>query len=123
MNATAASFGGAKVDHCDFTHAVLRGGTFARGELIQCLFRHANLRQCDFTDARLLGGDFGLAVLEGARFGGAVLKMADFRGANLAGARELTSDQLMGSITDGTTVLPNGKRGPYVRNSGAERVK
>ena len=65
----------------------------------------------------------GYGPLEGARFGGAVLKMADFRGANLAGARELTSDQLTGSITDGTTVLPNGKRGPYVRNSGAERVK
>jgi hypothetical protein len=47
--------------------------------------------------------------------------MADFRGANLEGARELTSEQLQHALTDRTTILPNGSRGPYTRHSGAEK--
>jgi len=47
--------------------------------------------------------------------------MVDFRGANLVGARELTPEHLLTSLTDQSTVLPNGKRGPYMKNSGAEK--
>jgi hypothetical protein len=45
---------------------------------------------------------------------------ADLRGANLTGARELTQNQLLESRTESTTILPNGKPGPYLRNSRAE---
>jgi hypothetical protein len=41
--------------------------------------------------------------------------------ANLAGARGLTAKQLLQTLTDETTILPNGTFGPYVRRSGAER--
>jgi uncharacterized protein YjbI with pentapeptide repeats len=61
------------------------------------------------------GGDFGNAKLSGARFGAAQLAMADFRGADLTGALELTGDQLSKALTDATTVLPNGSRGPFHR--------
>jgi len=47
----------------------------------------------------------------------------DLRGANLKGARELTSEQLMQALTDATTILPNGNRGPYIRYSGAEKPR
>ena len=90
--------------------------------MIQCVFRIGTGRS-DFREARISGGDFGRAVLARSRFGGAKLKTADFRGADLTGARELTGEQLLQTLTDEATVLPNGKRGPYMRNSGAERAK
>jgi hypothetical protein len=49
--------------------------------------------------------------------------MADLRGADLTGAREMTSAQLLGALIDDRTILPNGKKGPYLRNSGAEKPK
>jgi hypothetical protein len=79
------------------------------------------MRGCDFRDVRMRGGDFCRAVLEGARFGRAQLTTADFRGANLQGAREMTPEMLMQSLTDRATVLPNGKLGPYMKYSGAEK--
>jgi uncharacterized protein YjbI with pentapeptide repeats len=81
----------------------------------------ASFTDCDFRESNLRGADFSGAVLSGARFGGAVLFSADLRGANLRGARELTSDQLCQARTDQRTILPNGKQGPYLRHSGAER--
>ena len=42
-------------------------------------------------------------------------------GADLAGARELTSEQLSQAFTDAATILPNGQHGPYLRHSGAEK--
>jgi uncharacterized protein YjbI with pentapeptide repeats len=82
-----------------------------------------SLRRADFRETRVRGGDFSRAILDGARFGGAQLLTADFRGANLYGARELTAEQLMQCLTDEATVLPNGKRGPYLRHSGAEKAR
>ena len=57
------------------------------------------------------------------RGSGAMLLAADLRGADLTGAREITSQQLAQARTDDTTILPNGSRGPYRRNSGAERAR
>jgi uncharacterized protein YjbI with pentapeptide repeats len=123
VSAANVSFGGAKLDHCDFNSAILVGAKFGRTEVIQCIFCNADLQDCDFREARVRGGDFSRAVLAGARFGAAQIVMADFRGANLTGARELTSEQLAQSRTDNRTILPNGNRGPYMRNSGAEKPK
>ena len=67
------------------------------------------------------GGDFCRAILGGARFGKARLVTVDFRGANLEGAREMTAEQLGMSLTDHRTILPNGKKGPYLKHSGAEK--
>ena len=39
------------------------------------------------------------------------------------GAREMTMEQLCQALTDRTTVLPNGRRGPYMRYSGAEKPR
>ncbi len=46
---------------------------------------------------------------------------ADLRAANLAGARGLSREQLSQALTDDSTVLPNGKPGPYIKYSGAEQ--
>jgi uncharacterized protein YjbI with pentapeptide repeats len=99
----------------------MRGTKFSRAELVQCRFHNVALADCDFRGVKVLGGDFNHALLAGARFGGAQLKMADLRGANLRGARELTSEQLLQSLTDQSTILPNGSNGPYRRMSGAEK--
>src|SRR5262249_4564150 len=104
-----------------FPMTKLRGAKFTKCELVQPIMRDADLRECDFREVRLRGGDFGRSVLSGSRFGEAKLLMADFRGANLQGVRELTAEQLTQSLTDNRTILPNGKRGPYLRNSGAEK--
>jgi uncharacterized protein YjbI with pentapeptide repeats len=68
-----------------------------------------------FRDAVLAEAwrDFSRCVLGGARFSGAQMTTTDLRGANLQGARELTSEQLMQALTDATTILPNGNRGPF----------
>jgi hypothetical protein len=77
----------------------------------------------DFRDANLGGAKFCGADLTLARFGGARMLAADMRGANLDGAREMSMEQLSQSLTDRTTVLPNGRRGPYMRYSGAEKPR
>ncbi len=89
--------------------------------MTQGIFRDADMRGCDFREARLRGGDFCRAILAGARFAKAQLVTVDFRGANLQGARELTAEMLMQSLTDQTTTLPNGKKGPFMKFSGAEK--
>jgi hypothetical protein len=86
-------------------------------------FLRAILSEVDFRDANLSGAKFGAADLARAKFGGARMLAADLRGANLDGARELTMEQLSQALTDRTTVLPNGRRGPYMRYSGAEKPR
>lgn len=76
---------------------------------------------CDFREAKLDGAGFAGATLRESRFEGAGLNLADFRGADLKGARELTSEQLSSARTDDRTILPSGKRGPYLKHSGDER--
>ncbi|HOL73166.1 MAG TPA: hypothetical protein PKW45_17100, partial [Bryobacteraceae bacterium] len=58
-----------------------------------------------------------------ARFEDAQMFTADLRGANLQGARGLTAAQLSQARTDERTILPNGRTGPYVKGSGAERPR
>ena len=69
------------------------------------------------------GGEFAGAVLAGARFEGAKLLTVDFRGADLRGVRDLTAEQLLQALTDAATTLPNGTKGPYMKYSGAEKVR
>jgi uncharacterized protein YjbI with pentapeptide repeats len=121
--AVSTNFSGSKLDNCNFAAVDLRGAKFTRAEILQCSFREARLEECDFREVRLRGGNFDRAVLAGARFAGAQLRSTDFRGTNLQDARELTPQQLLEAITDRTTILPNGTKGPYMRASGAERPK
>jgi hypothetical protein len=81
------------------------------------------LSEADFRDANLNGAKFGGANLTRAKFGGARMLTTDLRGANLDGARELTMAQLSQALTGSTTILPNGRHGPYMRYSGAERPR
>ena len=120
-----ANFGKSKIDHCDFERAILRDAQFKEADLIQCVLRQTDLRALrDFREALpFRGGDFWKSTLAGARFGDAKFAMADLRGADLTGAREMTADQLSQSLTDQSTVLPNGSRGPFMRRSGAEKPK
>jgi hypothetical protein len=106
---------------CDVSSADLDCARFYRADLSRSCFDKASMQECDFRDARLSGASFVRATLCDSRFGGADLTLADLRGANLRGARELTSDQLMITRTDDRTILPNGKPGPYMKHSGAER--
>ena len=80
------------------------------------------LSWADFREAILTGADFCQATLCSARFGEAKLFAADLREANLQGAREITSDQLSQARTSAGTTLPSGKRGVYLKGSGAERA-
>jgi len=80
------------------------------------------MREADLREAQLGGVILCRADLTRARFAGAMLLAADLRGADLTGAREMTSQQLAQARTDDFTILPNGSRGPYRRNSRAERV-
>jgi hypothetical protein len=53
--------------------------------------------------------------------GGTNLLAANLCGADLSDAHGLTPGQLLQARTDERTVLPNGRHGPYLRFSGAER--
>ena len=109
--------------HCEFDSADLFGARFQKADTQSSSFVRAILGEVDFRDANLSGAKFGGADLARARFGGARMLTTDLRGANLDGARELTMSQLSQSLTDRTTVLPNGRRGPYMRYSGAEKPR
>ena len=104
-------FTGVEMDRARFREADLSGSDFGRCSLVDA----------DFREAKLAGADFSQASLENALFRGANLFTADLRSAALRGARELTSGQLAQARTSETTILPNGARGPYLKNSGAER--
>ena len=89
--------------------------------MVQCVFNRAQLAGADLRDAKLDGSEFAHAALHGAQMAGASLFAADLRAADLTGARGLRATQLMQARTDESTILPNKRRGPYIRGSGAER--
>lgn len=117
----SANFSSARLESCDLTKSELQESIFQRAVCTRTNFYLTDLTDADFRGAQLKGSDFSRAKLSRARFGGAVLSGADLRWADLKGARELTSEQLLQAITDDRTILPNGSRGPYLRNSRAER--
>ena len=86
VEARASNFTGSRLDHCDFSKAILTGATFFRSEITACNFRGADLQGCDFREARVRGGDF--------------------RGANLRGSIGLTAEQIAQAIIDDATTLP-----------------
>ncbi len=83
----------------------------------------AFLDNCDLREAKLNACDLTRASLQGARLGGVQWNGADLRGANLRGAREMLPDHFSQIRTDATTTLPNGTPGPYLRHSGAEKLR
>jgi uncharacterized protein YjbI with pentapeptide repeats len=101
----------------------LEGSSFTGAEIVHSRFTDTQTQRCDFRDARIRACDFRRANLQYCRFGGAILDAVDLRKANLAGARGLTAEQLLQTLTDETTILPNGTPGPYLRRSGAERPR
>ncbi|AFD26876.1 pentapeptide repeat-containing protein [Deinococcus gobiensis] len=93
--------------------ADLRGLILARSDLSGGSFGRGDLRGVSLQGATLRGVGFGQADLRGAVLTGADLRDADLRGARLAGTdlrgtTGLTSAQLAGATTDGTTRLPAG---------------
>jgi serine/threonine-protein kinase len=117
---SSANFGLARLLTCDFHAATMDFARLYRADLTRSQFDRASMQECDFREAKLTGASFTRAVLCGSRFGEADLSLADLRGANLRGARELTAAQLMAARTDDRTILPDGRRGPYLKGSGAE---
>jgi len=101
---------------CDLPFARFYGADLASAHMLRCV-----LREADFREANLSGVKLGATSFARARFGGAKMFAADLRAADLRGARELTQEQLSQALTDSSTTLPNGKSGPYLRFSGAEK--
>ena len=64
-----------------------------------------------------------MASLANSRFSGADFNAANLTGAVLKGARELSQNQLAIARTNHGTTLPNGMPGPYMKGSGAERIR
>jgi hypothetical protein len=97
----------------DLSWAQMDGADLRFTMLTAAKLNNASLAGADFTSARLTGADFRCADLtavtfkaadvEGARFDGAIL-----RGASLAGARNLTQEQISLAIGNKRTLLPDG---------------
>jgi uncharacterized protein YjbI with pentapeptide repeats len=121
VQAEEVNFNYARMLSCDFVRAVLSRSRFQRAHLGRSVFGGARLDECDFRDANLDGVDFTRASLTRSRFAGASMRGTDLRWANLEGAREMTPAQLLQARTSDDTILPNGKLGPYLKRSGAER--
>ena len=94
------------------------------------ILREPKLVQCSFRNALICGPAIFAKRASAAAIFRSVSSPAHgsaarsspwpiFRGADLKGARELTAEQLGQAMTDESTVLPNGRRGPYLRKSGA----
>ena len=118
---TGSKLSDAKFEASEFRKADLAFSILARTEFPNANCYQSNWNGCDLRDSNLSGCDFTGASLTGTRLHGAKLQGADLRGANLHNALGLTARQLGQARTDDKTVLPNGKKGPYSRNSGAER--
>jgi hypothetical protein len=90
---------GATFDYADIT------GGFITGNLRYASFRYAKLQES------ILSGDWRNTILEEANLTGAKLVDMDLRGANLNKAT-LQNVFLKKIISDETTILPDGSRGP-----------
>lgn len=91
--------------------ARLRGASLRFATLSGANLAGADLSGADLTDARLDGAnltnaDLSHALLNRTDFAGAKLVGARLEGTNLALARNLTQDQIMESLGDDFTLLP-----------------
>ena len=115
-NLTGSNLRGAQLDHADFGGAVLK-----KAELSDAILPFANFIAADLEGADLVSADcksarFDRSNLRGANLSNASLDHADFAGAdllraNLCGAKlyyakNLTEEQLKGTLTNQSTVLP-----------------
>ncbi len=89
------------------------------GDLRLATLREADLSRTDLSGADLSGANLRGADLRGANLSGANLSGANLNGANLRGVGNLTEDQLADALSDETTTLPDGSKGPFKRGSGA----
>ena len=145
-NLNMAILGGANLRESSLRVANLRGANLHGvnlfgADLSMGMLEAANLREANLSGANLFGADLNrvdlqMAILELADLGGANLSGTDLRGANLRGvkllravlsganlyeATGLTEEQLASAITDETTTLPDGSKGPFQPGSGAHQ--
>jgi uncharacterized protein YjbI with pentapeptide repeats len=117
----------------DLEQADLRGANLRSAELGEALLTRTTLEQADLRNAVLTGASLDHANLRGADMRGADLPIADLfraaldgtdlRGANLEDAQFLVPEQLGTAVTDRTTIMPNGARGPFLIGNGLEKPK
>lgn len=74
--------------------------------LVGAFIRRTNLDRASLKDADLSRADLTGATARDADFKGAVLKKTILKGVDMTGAKNLTVDQLAGSVIDETTRLP-----------------
>ena len=114
-----AYLSGADLRKATLRGANLRGADLSRADLRLATLREADLSRTDLSGADLSGANLRGADLRGANLSGANLSGANLNGANLRGVGNLTEDQLADALSDETTTLPDGSKGPFKRGSGA----
>jgi hypothetical protein len=97
--------------------ARLRGASLRFATLSGANLAGADLSGADLTDARLDGAnltdaDLSYALLNRTDFGGARLIGARLEGTNLALVRNVTQDQILESLGDAFTLLPQHLESP-----------
>lgn len=99
-----ARLGAARLSYASLAEVHCARASFFRVQMFGADLQGVQARNCDFEEADLRGASLANADLRGARF-----VNADLRGADLRGA-VVERDALAGAVTDGSTVLPDGKR-------------
>lgn len=117
----------AQLADADLHHAFLLESDFHRAILIRAslegaILRKINLQGCDLRFARFDGADLFAADLSGADMRDAsltasFLKRADLRGADLSTAHGLTEGQIIDSLGDQETRLPENLSRPASWNA------
>lgn len=93
------------MERADLREALLAEANFHMADLAGASLTGADLEHANLTGANLSGVDLRGANLTGANFLVADLHQAILHGANLAGARNLSQQQLQTAIYDGSTIL------------------
>jgi uncharacterized protein YjbI with pentapeptide repeats len=90
----------------NMTSANLKNANLRQVDLSDAVLKKVNLQDADLYAVNLTGAD-----LSGANLGGTIFLDTNIKGANLAGAVNLTMDQLYWAMYDSTTVFPE-----YIRD-------
>jgi Pentapeptide repeats (8 copies) len=96
-----ANFWGASMDSATFQHCGLRDACFASSKLSHASIIHSSAQNCLFHKAYLYEATFFQSSLDGARLFGTNLSQASIQ-----------YDQLIGTLGDITTRLPDGMQRP-----------
>ncbi len=114
INLKAARLTDAFLRFATLSDANLEDADFSEADLVHARLDGANLRGANLRGARLDHADFAGARLDGVKLGG----------ASLLHARNLTQEQLEGSVGDHTTLLPSDLQPPksWSRRAKPERL-